>query len=954
MTIHVGEVNVKIKSWSFLLGLSLAFIFPSNVPAGTREEIYLNGIWQLHLGGDEWKIPSQGYNSCRVPGTFNGREDHECGWYQLDLLIPSGWAGQRITLNFVRVGCFAKVFLDGNLVGDHPDGNTPFSVDITGKAIPGRVYRLNVFVQGWSRFARNGRGTGIWPYDNNQQVGILGDVTLCSSSPVYIDDTFVMTSYRKKTLTAQIWIKNTSPESQKMSLQSLVKLGTREVLNLPVSEISLLPGEVKKIEIRTDWKNPKLWGHPPYGTPTLYHLVCSLKDAKGNILDTSNTRFGFREFWIEGDKFLLNGRPIFLQGEQSEFRLNVMYPHNRQWLTTYFKAMRGANVDFIRIAHGISWPVWAEVADETGMMLEAEAMNGLPTPGFGQDLASGAAVLAVKAESKWLDDPTTQKHLQTVKGFIKEWRNHPSVVMWSTDNEGGSQTAAADVEYFKSIKKFKDLIRSLDPTRPIDHEGSPLISAAKKLGVDLVPEIYNIHPYSDPITDDVNKFSKRHFYSGQPILIGEFFNDYPKIQPPPTPGMPNQKQRWADAQSFADYWYRNIINAKNAGYVGTFILTLANSAFWGFSSEEKIVNGPFGFGVSSVPVTWPSLSGPSPKPESIPNGIPWDSFNWFDPTKPAYIPNYIYARVKEAYRQINGGNLPPLPPTRIPELIATANYQGKPVPEVYLYLVPAEGQPEDTVGILTDPKGTAWFQVPTEGKYTLEYRGGPNPQSLAVDLKRPPCDAKPGYGHIQHVVFDLKDLPTPAVKNTPDGFPNTEPDVVWKCLPQEAKKKTVESAIADSPNTIDLVTCIDEDGVLSKKAKLHRLKIFLKGQDVTKKWKNWNGAIWFYPDNTKADSFIIFMPAPKPGKYQILFHKPTFSPERSADMYIGEDPKPRLNLNCNAADLGFEFCVAGRDAKYDLTLTPKDIVAGQVKLRFLTTSWMPAVIPGITLTPLEK
>jgi hypothetical protein len=452
----------------------------------------------------------------------------------------------------------------------------------------------------------------------------------------------------------------------------------------------------------------------------------------------------------------------------------------------------------------------------------------------------------------------------------------------------------------------------------------------------------------------VTKYSKQHFYSGQPILIGEFFNDYPKIQPPPSPGMANQKQRWADAQSFADYWYRNILAAKNAGYDGTFILTLANSAFWGFSSEEKIVNGPFGFDVRTVPLSWPSLSGPSPKPENLPNGIPWDSFNWFDPTKPAYIPNYIYSRVREAHRQINGGHLPPLPATRIPELIAAVKYQGKPVPEVYLYLVPAEGQPADTIGIRTDPDGKAWFQIPIEGKYRLEYRGGPKPQSLPVDLKRPIYDAKPGYGHIQRIAFDLANPPATAIKNVPDGFPCTEPDVVWKCLPQEPEKKKVETAIADTPNFIDLTQCIDEDGALSKKAKKHRLQIFLKGEDVTKKWKNWNGAVWIYPDNTRADAFIVYMPAPKPGKYRILFHKPVFSPDRSAEMFVGEDKNPRLVLNSNASDLGFVFCVAGRDAPYTLTLTEKDIADGWVKLRFVATSWMPAEIPGITLTPIDK
>jgi hypothetical protein len=952
MSIRSCAVGLSLTAWVLLAPYAFA-----------REEICLNGPWQLHLGGDEWNVPQQGYASCRVPGKFGGAwavefggdDARQCGWYRLDFPVPAEWTGQRILLNFVRVAAFAKVFLDGNLVGDHPDGNTAFAIDITGKATPGHVHRLHVFVQGWSRFKKPNVKEYVWPTVMNEQAGILGDVLLSSSHPLHIDDTFVITSVRKKTLTARVWIKNSSSLPQRATLESAVKLDTSTVFAIPDQTVDLQPGEVKRVEIVRAWPDPKLWGFPPYGTPTLYHLQCSLKDSAARQLDQSYTRFGFREFWIEGDKFLLNGRPIFLQGEQSTFRTSVLYPHNRQWLMTYFLAMRKANVNSFRLGHDTFWPVWADVADETGMLLEAEPLGGIPAAGFGEDLASGAAVLAAGAAAAWPDDAFLQKHFASAREFVRQWRNHPSVVMWSTDNEGGSQSTQADVRYFQSIKKLKKLIRDVDPTRPIDHEGSPLISAAKKMGVDLVPDIYNIHPYSDPITNDVTKYSKQHFYSGQPILIGELFNDYPKIQPAPDPAMQaGRKEAWARTQSFADYWYRNILAAKKADYAGTFILTLANSAFWGFSSEDTIVNGPFGFHAGTVPVTWPSLSGPSPKPENLPNGIPWDSFNWFDATKPAYVPNYIYSRVKAAYGQINGGDLPPLPATRIAELIAEVQHQGKPLPEAYVYLVPAEGQPAETLGIRADAEGKAWFQVTSEGKYTLEYRNGPTPQRLAITLQRPPCEARPGYGHIRHIVFDVANPSLVKVDNGPAGSAHVEPDIVWRCLPEEPEKKKAATASVDSPNTIDLTKCIDEDGVLSKKAKAHRLQIFLKQEDVTAKWKSWNGAVWLYPNNTKADAFVVYMRAPKPGNYRILFHKPVISPERSAAMYVGEDPKPRLTLNGNAADLGLVFSVANRDAAYSITLADQDIADGWVRLRFQATSWMPAVIPSITLTPGDK
>ena len=75
------------------------------------------------------------------------------------------------------------------------------------------------------------------------------------------------------------------------------------------------------------------------------------------MIDRSYKRFGFREFWIKGDRFFLNGKEIFLQGEQAQFYLHTSYSQNRRWLTLYFKALRDANVNFVRLPmkSGCSW-----------------------------------------------------------------------------------------------------------------------------------------------------------------------------------------------------------------------------------------------------------------------------------------------------------------------------------------------------------------------------------------------------------------------------------------------------------------------------------------------------------------------------------------------------------------------------------------------------------------------
>ncbi len=927
-------------------------------PGTGHERICLNGQWLVHLGGDEWQIPAQGYRLARVPGKiggdwyeeFTGNENgHECGWYRLDFLVPPAWEGKRIYIDFVRVGSYAKVFLDGRLVGDHPDGNTPFSVDLTGRAVPGSKHRLHVFVQGWSRF-RKSRHQGVWPIGFNRQVGITGDVYLRCTSPVHIADVFVITSVRQRVLSVRVTLSNTTPQAYQLRLKGSVRLGPTPVLDLPEVPIQLSAGESKEVEVQQHWEAPQLWGYPPYGEPVLYHLYCVLKDEAGEMLDQRFTRFGFREFWIEGDKFLLNGRPIFLQGEQAQFSSMVMYAQNRQWILQYFRALREANVNFVRLPHGFFWPILAEVADEVGMLLENEPMDGVPTAGYASDSASGAAVLAEKAEAQWLDDRSRRAHLQTVADWVREWRNHPSLVMWSTDNESSSQSALANPATFAIQKQIKDLILSLDPTRPVAHEGSPLTSAARRLGVDLVPDVYNIHPYSDPITQDVEENKRRHFYSGQPVVIGELFNDYPKINFSPEQLSQEPADKWAKAQSFADYWYRNIVAAKEAGYAGTVLLCLASSGFYGYVREGEFTLGPLGRETRSVPVTWPSLSGPGPKVENYLTCIPWDTLNWFDSSKPVYVPTHVFQRVKEAYALINGGDLPPLPATRRPELVVTLTYRNQPVPGAYLYLRPLDGQPEDCTGVLTDHEGTAWFCPDTAGHYRLECQTEAGPQHIEVTLQRGPFDGQAGYHHIQRLTMNLLEPPQETVRNLPDTAPSAEPDVVWTCLPQEQLPPEAITT-PEAPGYINLEKIFNEDGKPTPGAREHDLRLYFHDQELEVAPPLWSGSIKSYPGHTKVTGFSLLLPAPKPGTYELILHKPHLSPERSAELFVGEEQEPRLILNTNAADLGLEFAVAGRDARYTLEIKPENIHEGRVRLRFNSTSWSAASIGGISLRP---
>ena len=56
-----------------------------------------------------------------------------CVWYRKDIEIPADWNGKRIILHFGAVDYLATVWVNGEFVGKHKGGYTPFSFDITDK-----------------------------------------------------------------------------------------------------------------------------------------------------------------------------------------------------------------------------------------------------------------------------------------------------------------------------------------------------------------------------------------------------------------------------------------------------------------------------------------------------------------------------------------------------------------------------------------------------------------------------------------------------------------------------------------------------------------------------------------------------------------------------------------------------------------------------------------------------
>ena len=111
----------------------------------------LNGPWRFAFDDGDAGVRERWYAGERtfdrqivVPFAFESpksgigdRTFHPVVWYARDVEVPAAWKGRRVLLKFGAVDYRATVWLNGQKLGDHEGGSTPFSFDITDVARDG-------------------------------------------------------------------------------------------------------------------------------------------------------------------------------------------------------------------------------------------------------------------------------------------------------------------------------------------------------------------------------------------------------------------------------------------------------------------------------------------------------------------------------------------------------------------------------------------------------------------------------------------------------------------------------------------------------------------------------------------------------------------------------------------------------------------------------------------------
>jgi len=258
-------------------------------------------------------------------------------WLKKEVIIPSGWNEKNIILHFEAVAGECVVLVNGTEVAKNFDAWLPFDANITGyvkKDAPNEILIGLRHTRLFDKKHPDYRYFGAtYPSGSNTDdlLGIWQDVFLYAVPEIRVTDVFLKPWLNKDELEIEAQVINQSAKKIKIALEGNIKEWINKVapenvleapeinwmlgntaLSVSSKEVEINPGETQTIVIKTPVHDRlKKWSPD---NPNLYTLLLQVKNKK-TVMDCKATRFGWRQFTIEGKDFHLNGEKIQCFGD---------------------------------------------------------------------------------------------------------------------------------------------------------------------------------------------------------------------------------------------------------------------------------------------------------------------------------------------------------------------------------------------------------------------------------------------------------------------------------------------------------------------------------------------------------------------------------------------------------------------------------------------------------------
>lgn len=505
--------------------------------------IWLHGETMPTPNGPESKGVSDRYYRSETERCENYSFDYrrlKYAWYRQVVNLPENIKGKNIELTFDAVSRVADVYINGQKAGSHIGMFGDFKIDATKYLHPGRnVITVRVTGKSDGKDAESGSDAidffyasvreseqengkvdlaegekqkpvnlvrdlphGFW---GSEPAGIWQPVTMTITDPLKVEDVFI-----KPTLTGatfDLTVKNAGKQKRKFNIYTdIIDKATGDALYTELSEanLSIDGGKSSTITYSVDGLTPKLWAP---ATPNLYDFRFRVTDKDGKEIDCFTETSGFRTFEVKDGQFYLNGQKYWMRGaNHTPFALE---PNSVEAADKFMNLLADANIEVTR-THNTPWnKLWMDAADRNGLGVSFEGtwswlmIHSTPIPN---------KVLIDFWADEWIE-------------LLRKYRNHPSLLLWTVNNEMKFYDNDEDIERAKQkmtiISDVVKRMRDTDPTRPVCFDSNYQAKGKdEKFGADFMSRI------DDGDIDDMHAYYNWYDYSMFKFFNGEFSDRY--------------------------------------------------------------------------------------------------------------------------------------------------------------------------------------------------------------------------------------------------------------------------------------------------------------------------------------------------------------------------------------------------------------------------------------------
>jgi len=439
-------------------------------------------------------------------------------WYLRRFQLPEKMRGQRVFLHFGAVDYRARCWLNGDYLGEHSGGYTPFSFEITRQLQPGENY-LTVQVEDSLSLQQVRGKQNFFKRKKNFLVhytpvtGIWQTVWLEGAGRAMLKSVRVSTQLQPPSVTL-------APVLDGGRGDEILHIEIFDPQGRPCGGASLA-GEEISAGAAVPLKEVYPWSPEQ---PHLYRVVYTLSVGE-ELQDRVESYFGLREISIEGNRIFLNGKPLYqkLLLNQGYYPRGHYTAPDDQTLRRDVEMVKEMGFNGVRMHQKVEEKRFLYWCDTLGLLVWGEM------PSF-----------------YW---PTRRARA----AFFRQWRemlerdcNHPCLIAWVPFNESWG---IFDLFWRKSARRFVREVaaftRSFDPTRLLvdnsgcDHIDTDIadvhhylstVEKSRRLYRDLKRGRrmkYGLFSYLFNLVFGTVAIHKRVMapgsaYAGQPVIISEY------------------------------------------------------------------------------------------------------------------------------------------------------------------------------------------------------------------------------------------------------------------------------------------------------------------------------------------------------------------------------------------------------------------------------------------------